>query len=153
MSIVVEPLSSALGAEIRGVDLRHDLSPEIRSQIVDVFSEHLVMLFRDQELTEELQFHFAGYLGEIGQRSLPQDQWPEGRDHNSAIMLISNIREKGKLIGSLPDGELWFHHEMCYVKAPAKVTLLYPVEVPAQGGNTRFANMYKAYDALSNTVK
>lgn len=68
MSIVVEPLSSALGAEIRGADLRHDLSPEIVSQIVDAFSEHLVILFRDQELTEEQQLHFAGYLGEIGQR-------------------------------------------------------------------------------------
>ncbi|MDA2932876.1 TauD/TfdA family dioxygenase [Acidobacteria bacterium AH-259-D05] len=153
MSIVVEPLSSALGAEIRGVDLRHDLSLEIVSQIVDAFSEHLVILFRDQELTEEQQLHFAGYLGEIGQRSLPRDQWPEGRDHNPAIMLISNIREKGKLIGSLPDGELWFHHDMCYVEAPPKATLLYAVEVPAQGGNTRFANMYKAYDALSDTVQ
>lgn len=123
------------------------------AQIVDAFSEHLVILFRDQELTEEQQLHFAGYLGEIGRRSLPPDQWPEGRDHNPAIMLISNIREKGKLVGSLPDGELWFHHDMCYVEVPPKATLLYAVEVPAQGGNTRFANMYKAYDALSDAVK
>ena len=153
MSIIIEPLSSALGAEVRGVDLRHDLSPEMVAQIVDAFSEHLVILFRDQELTEEQQLHFAGYLGEIGRRSLPPVQWPEGRDHNPAIMLISNIREKGKLVGSLPDGELWFHHDMCYVEAPPKATLLYAVEVPAQGGNTRFANMYKAYDALSDAVK
>ena len=153
MSIIVKPLSSALGAEIQGVDLRHDLSPEIVSQIVGAFSEHLVILFRDQELSEQRQLRFAGYLGEIGRRSLPPDQWPEGRDHNPAIMLISNIREKGQLIGSLPDGELWFHHDMCYVEAPPKATLLYAVEVPTQGGNTRFANMYKAYDALSDATK
>jgi taurine dioxygenase len=153
MSIVVKPLSPALGAEIQGVDLRQDLSPEIVSQIVEAFSEHLVLLFRDQALTEEQQLHFARYLGEPGRRSLPPDQWPEGRDHNPLIMLISNVREKGKLIGSLPDGELWFHHDMCYVQSPPKATLLYAVEVPVQGGNTRFANMCKAYEALSDTTR
>ena len=153
MPIVVEPLSSALGAEIRGVDLCRDLSPEMVSQIAQAFSEHLVILFRDQALTEEQQLGFAGCLGELGRRSLPPDQWPEGRDHNPFIMLISNVREKGKLIGSLPDGELWFHHDMCYVQSPPKATLLYAVEVPTQGGNTRFSNMYKAYDALSDAAR
>ena len=153
MSIVVEPLSSALGAEIQGVDLRQDLSPETVSQIAQAFSEHLVILFCDQDLTEDQQLGFAGYLGELGRRSLPPDQWPEGPDHNPAIMLISNLREEGKLIGSLPDGELWFHHDMCYVQSPPKATLLYAVEVPTEGGNTRFANMYKAYEALSDTIK
>ena len=153
MSIAVEPLSSALGAEIRGVDLRDDLSPEIVSQIAEAFGEHLVILFRDQELTEEQQVQFARCFGEPGLRSLPPDQWPEGPDHNPLVMLISNIREKGEPIGALPDGELWFHHDMCYVEAPPKATLLYAVEVPAQGGDTRFSNMYKAYEALSDTTK
>ena len=153
MSKIIKPLSSALGAEIRGVDLRHDLSAELVSQIAQAFSEHLVILFRDQELSEEQQLRFAGRLGELGRRSLPRDQWPEGPDHNPSIMLISNLREKGKLIGSLPDGELWFHHDMCYVEAPPKATLLYAVEVPTRGGDTRFANMYKAYEALSDTTK
>lgn len=153
MTLVVTPLSSALGAEIRGVDLRDELSPEVVSQIADAFSEYAVILFRNQQITEEQQLRFARYLGEVGQRSLPRDQWPEGQEHNPEIMLISNIRENGQLIGSLPDGELWFHHDMCYVEAPPKATLLYAVEVPSQGGETRFANMYKAYDVLSETTK
>jgi taurine dioxygenase len=153
MSIVVEPLSSALGAEIRGVDLRHELSEEIVSEIAEAFCEHLVILFRDQEISEEQQIRFARYFGEPGMRSLPPDQWAEGPDHNPLIMLISNIRQEGKLIGALPDGELWFHHDMCYLEAPSKATLLYAFEVPAQGGDTRFSNMYKAYDALSDATK
>lgn len=109
-------------------------------QIIGAFYEHGVILFRNQELTEDQQLRFARYFGELGERSLPRDRWPEGADHNPKIMLISNIRKKGKPIGSLPDGELWFHHDMCYVQSSPKATFLYAVEVPTEGGNTRFAN-------------
>jgi taurine dioxygenase len=153
MSMTIEPLSSAIGAEIRGVDLRDNLSGDLATQIIGAFYEHGVILFRNQELTEDQQLRFAGHFGELGERSLPRDRWPEGVDHNPKIMLISNIRKKGKPIGSLPDGELWFHHDMCYVQSPPKATFLYAVEVPTEGGNTRFANMYKAYDAISETTK
>jgi len=153
MSITIEPLSSAIGAEIRGVDLRDTLSGDVVTQIIGAFYEHGVILFRNQELTEDQQLRFAGHFGELGERSLPRDRWPEGADHNPKIMLISNIRKKGKPIGSLPDGELWFHHDMCYVQSPPKATFLYAVEVPTEGGNTRFANMYRAYDAIPDTTK
>jgi taurine dioxygenase len=68
-------------------------------------------------------------------------------------MLVSNIRKDGKPIGSLPDGEMWFHHDMCYVAEPHKGTFLYAIEVPNTGGNTRFTNMYKAYDCLPRALK
>ncbi|TDI09904.1 MAG: TauD/TfdA family dioxygenase [Acidobacteria bacterium] len=122
MSITIEPLSSAIGAEIRGMDLRDTLSGDVVMQIIGAFYEHGVILFRNQELTEDQQLRFARYFGELGERSLPRDRWPEGADHNPKIMLISNIRKKGKPIGSLPDGELWFHHDMCYVQSPPKTT-------------------------------
>ena len=68
-------------------------------------------------------------------------------------MLVSNVKKDGKYIGSLPDGEMWFHHDMCYDKAPHKGTFLYAMELLSTGGNTQFANMYAAYDKLSDDMK
>ena len=68
-------------------------------------------------------------------------------------MLVSNIRENGKLIGSLPDGEMHFHSDFCYLEKPAKGTFLYAIEVPSKGGDTLFLNMYKAYETLPPTLK
>ena len=68
-------------------------------------------------------------------------------------MLISNIREDGVPIGSLPDGEMMFHSDGAYSETPYKYTLLYAVEVPSVGGNTVFANMYRAYDTLPGDLK
>ena len=58
-------------------------------------------------------------------------------------MLISNIRENGVPIGALPDGEMWFHHDMLHADLPHKASCLYSLEVPKQGGNTLFASCYR----------
>jgi len=68
-------------------------------------------------------------------------------------MLISNIREDGKPIGALPDGEMHFHSDQCHQEIPAKATLLYAIEVPSKGGNTLFSNAYSAYEALPEDLK
>ena len=69
------------------------------------------------------------------------------------IMLISNIRENGKPIGALPDGEMFFHSDLCYTEHPVAGTMLYSVEVPRQGGNTLFADQYAAYETLPAELK
>jgi taurine dioxygenase len=68
-------------------------------------------------------------------------------------MFISNVKENGKAIGSLPDGEMWFHHDGCYKERPQRASFLYAIELPPVGGNTRFANMYKAYDAVPAALR
>jgi taurine dioxygenase len=68
-------------------------------------------------------------------------------------MIISNIREDGKQIGALPDGEMHFHTDQCHQERPAKATMLYSVEVPSVGGNTLFANAYLAYETLPDALK
>jgi taurine dioxygenase len=68
-------------------------------------------------------------------------------------MLISNIRQDGKPIGALPDGEMHFHSDQCHQETPAKATMLYKIEVPSQGGNTLLANTYLAYETLPADVK
>jgi alpha-ketoglutarate-dependent taurine dioxygenase len=154
MSLLVKPLAPALGAEIVGVDLREDLSPAILASIVDAWHEHLVILFRDQQLSEDDQIRFARHFGVLQQRPRPATERPEGAlTKYPETMLVSNIRENGKLIGSLPDGEMHFHSDQCYLERPAKGTFLYAIEIPSQGGDTLFLNMYKAYDTLPSALK
>ena len=68
-------------------------------------------------------------------------------------MLISNIREDGKPIGSAPDGELQWHSDQCHRERPAAGTFLYAIEIPSRGGDTLFANAYQAYETLPDRVK
>jgi taurine dioxygenase len=107
-----------------------------------------VILFRGQGLTEERQVRFAEKFG------------PPARIHTSqfvrghpAVMLISNIREDGKPIGALPDGEMQFHSDQCHQERPAMASMLYAIEVPGVGGDTLFANGYLAYETLPDEVK
>ena len=69
-------------------------------------------------------------------------------------MLVTNQRdENGNYIGSLQDGEMWFHHDMSYRPEPHKATLLHAIELPSNGGNTKFANQYLAYENVPDDLK
>ncbi len=153
IAIEVRPLSPALGAEITGVDLRDDLDDATFAAIEDAWHQNLVILFRAQELSEADQLRFARRFGELALRNRPKGTVNESDDHDPAVMLITNIRENGKPIGSLPDGEMTMHSDMAYLKVPCKATMLYAIDVPPKGGDTVFANLYKAYDALAPEVR
>jgi taurine dioxygenase len=155
MTLAIKPLSPALGAEISGIDLRQDVSEETFAEILDVWHKHLVILFRDQSLTEDDQIRFAQRFGELQKRTRPPEALNEvgHTKYPQLTMLVSNIRENGKLIGSLPDGEMQFHSDQCYLEKPATGTFLYAIEVPSAGGDTLFLNMYKAYEELADALK
>lgn len=142
------PLSAALGAEITGVDLRRNLDPGVCAQIRDIWHQNLVILLREQDLSEEDEVRFAEMFGPPAKIHTPQFV----RGH-PAVMLISNIREDGKPIGALPDGEMHFHTDQCHQERPAMASMLYAIEVPSVGGNTLFANGYKAYETLPAEIK
>jgi taurine dioxygenase len=101
-------------------------------------------------LDEDAQVRFAETFG-------PPARSTSGRTFkgvkNPAVMLVSNIREDGKPIGALPDGEMHFHTDQCHQATPAAATMLYAIEIPSKGGNTLFANAYKAYETLPNDIK
>ena len=148
------PLSRHIGAEIRGVDLSRPLTREVRDAIQAAWLDHLVLLFRDQELTQQNLLDVTTIFGRIGQLARPKAFRPPGFDGLlDNIMLISNIRENGEPIGALPDGEMMFHHDMLHVAVPHKGTCLYSVEVPSHGGDTVFANGYAAYETLPEAVR
>jgi taurine dioxygenase len=155
MPLEIRPLSPALGAEIFGVDLREELSAETVAKIIDAWHEHLVLLFKNQDLSEDDQIRFARHFGALQKRTRPAEAINEygHTKYPELTMLVSNIRENGKLIGSLPDGEMHFHSDQCYLEKPATGTFLYAIEVPSQGGDTLFLNMYKAYETLPADIK
>jgi taurine dioxygenase len=142
------PLSPALGAEILGVDLSQPMTDTLAAQLLDVWHQNLVILLRDQKLTEEDQVRFAECFGPPAKIHTKQFV----RSH-PAVMLISNIREDGKVIGALPDGEMHFHTDQCHQEFPAKASMLYALEIPSKGGNTLFSNAYAAYATLPDAVK
>src|SRR6266568_1485443 len=144
----VRMLSPALGAEILGVDLRAPLDDDRFGQILAAWHDHLVVLLRDQDLSEADQVRFAERFGPLA--TIHTKQFV--RSH-PAVMLISNIREDGKPIGALPDGEMHFHSDQCHQERPARASMLYAIEVPSTGGNTLFANAYRAYETLPPEVK
>lgn len=152
--IEIVPLSDALGAEVRGLDLTRDIDDASFAIIEQAWSDHLVLLFRDVRLSEDDQVRFARRFGALQGRPRPAAMRAEsGAVRHPEIMLVSNIRENGKLIGSLPDGEMQFHSDMCYIEKPAKGTFLYAIEIPTQGGDTLFLNTYKAYETLPADIK
>jgi taurine dioxygenase len=142
------PLSQAIGAEILGVDLSEPVDDHAFAQIRDIWHRNLVILLRDQELSEDDEVRFAEKFGPPAK--IHTEQFVRG---HPAVMLISNIREDGKPIGALPDGEMHFHTDQCHQERPAMASMLYALEVPSRGGNTLFANGYKAYETLPSDIK
>ena len=142
------PLAPEIGAEILGIDLSRPMSDELFALVQDVWHRSGVILLRDQHISEDEQVRFAERFGPIAYSTRGHYQ-----SKNPAIMIISNIREDGKQIGALPDGEMHFHTDQCHQERPAMATMLYSVEVPSVGGNTLFANAYRAYETLSDELK
>src|SRR5262249_52146823 len=137
-----------LGAEIIGVDLSEQIDDHTFAQIQDAWHRNLVILLRDQELSEADQVRFAEKFGPPAVIHTKQFV----RNH-PAVMLISNIREDGKPIRALPHGEIPFQSRPGPQEPPAKASMLYALEVPSAGGNTLFANGYMAYETLPDGIK
>ena len=147
------PLSKALGAEIRGVDLRAPLDEDTAREIEAIWNEHIVIVFPDQDIDIQQQRAFARHFGEIGTRARPGPKPPELDEYGADVMLVTNVRENSKPIGSLPDGEMMFHSDTPYFENPAKATLLFGLEVTATGGHTLFSNGYLAAETLPEHLK
>ena len=150
----VIPLSEALGAEIKGVDLTRPLDPKTVTAINDAWLEHLVIVFRGQDLSDEDQVRFGGYFGPVGDYLRPDTLRSEVmKERHRSVMFVSNIVENGEPIGTLPDGEMMFHTDTGYAQNPHKATTLYAVELPDRGGHTIFSNQYAVYDALPDRLR
>jgi taurine dioxygenase len=139
--ITVKPVAGALGAEICGVNLA-ELDAETFADIKAAWLQHLVVFFRNQSISPEQQIAFAKRFGEIHHHP-----FMKGMDDYPDILEI--IKEEGD---SKAFGEVWHTDQMFHPK-PAKATILYAKETPDAGGDTLFANMYLAYETLSEPMQ
>jgi len=141
-TIDVRQSAPALGAEIHGVDLAAGLSDEQFAEVRDAFHRYGVIFFRDQDITPEQHIAFAERWGAINVNRFFQavDGYP----------MIAEVRKEPHQETNI--GGSW-HTDHSYDTAPALGSILYALEVPPLGGDTLFAGMYAAYDALSDGMK
>jgi taurine dioxygenase len=151
MALTIDPIVSAIGAEISGVDLRQPLEDMTAKALRDAWSKHLVLLFRGQELGDEDLVRFSANFGTCD-KAPPNEAAVKGPGHVETlpeVTVISNVVEAGNPIGSLGSGDLVWHTDMSYHEYPADGSALYAIELPEHGGGeTGFLNMYAAYESL-----
>ena len=149
MTIEIIPSRSALGAEVRGVDLSKPLTDDAFMAIQQAWYDHIVLLFRGQKLSDDDLIRFSRHFGELDiAPASATDMAGSQEKSRPEIWIISNVLENGKPIGALGDKEAEWHTDMSYVAAPPMASVLYSLEIPKAGGDTSFANMYKALEAL-----
>ena len=140
--IVVQPVTGALGAEILNVDLADDLDNETVSEIFDAFLDHLVLFFHDQQITLEQHKDFARRFGPLHVHPLTAGM----PDHPEIVEVVKEADERHNW------GSGW-HTDLPILEEPPMGSVLYARDVPPFSGDTHFANMYLAYEALSDTMK
>jgi taurine dioxygenase len=132
----------ALGADVLGLDVRKDLDSDVMASVVNAFSRYQVLAFRDQDLTPDDQLTFALHFGEIDRYPFAQPL----RDHPGVVAIT---KEPGT---ELNFGGVW-HADSPYMRVPPRATVLYGVDIPSRGGDTMFADTYRAYEMLSDGMK
>ncbi len=153
--ITVRPLNPALGAEVRGVDMRQPLDAQTRQEVLDAWMQHLVLVFPEQKITDAEHVKFTRNFGEpeiFHQKIIKSASVPE-------IFRVSNVDENGKMmplsdptVKQLSLSQLW-HTDSSYRATPCVGSLLHGIEVSRTGGITCFTNMYEVYEALPDRLK
>ena len=146
-------MKAALGAEARCGDLR-SISNDTFARLHQAWLDNLVLLVRGQNLNDPQDLlAFGRGFGELERApGLVKGQKPK----DPALLemaIVSNIKEDGKPIGVLGDGEAVWHTDSSFYEVPPGASILCALEIPPVGGNTGFANMYKAYDAMSDELR
>lgn len=144
--VEVRPLSQALGADIGGIDAARAIDDAVFADIRAAWLAHHVLLLRNQQLTDAALVRFTSRFGEL--ETAPLFKGRRFVDEHPEVMIISNVTVDGREIGSLGNAEAFWHTDLNFVEEPPAASCLYAHEVPADGGNTGFANMEAAYAAL-----
>jgi taurine dioxygenase len=154
-TMTVHPLHPMIGNEIRGVDLSRELDGKTLGRIREAWAAGAVLLFRDQDISEHDQLRFAAHFGTICERVIPPagSSRPSGPEWTNVMMITDHVDEKGEPAGALGHGEMWFHTDKCYRERPHRFSFLYGIELPTQGGHTKFASLYAAYDRVPDGLK
>ncbi|MDX1433689.1 MAG: TauD/TfdA family dioxygenase [Gammaproteobacteria bacterium] len=148
MSIEINRLEPALGAEVSGVDLSGELDDETFADIHQAFVDHSVLVFRGQALDPVAQLAFSNRFGLPERHVISQFALPDHPD----VFVVSNLTRDGKLRGAIRAGQFW-HSDCSYMERPTLASFLHALEVPSSGGDTMFTSMAAAHDALSESMR
>jgi taurine dioxygenase len=140
-NIEITPVTAAIGGEVRGVDLREELSDVDVKILRQGLLDHLVLFFRDQHITDEQQLAFALRFG-------PMHVSPLQTVHQDApeIVVLNQVYPKG-------EGADEWHSDNTFLADPPMASILRAVQLPEVGGDTCFASMYAAYEGLSPAMQ
>lgn len=144
----VRPFSGATGAEIIGLDLAKPVNAEDFTRIHRAHLDHHVLVFRGQRISPDQQIAFSRRFGQLQIHVLKQfllAGHPE-------ILIVSNIIENGQNIGLGDAGKFW-HSDLSYKELPSLGSMLHAQELPSEGGDTLFADMHKAWDAVPDALR
>jgi taurine dioxygenase len=151
-ALQTRPLTPKFGAEILGVDLAQPVSEALFAQIEQTFNDSGVVLFRDQNISEDQHIEFSRRFGPL-EIHVRKDALMR---HRPEIFVVSNVHENGKPIGSVDAGQFW-HTDLSYKQVPSRGSLLLAREVPMRDGraigDTRFCSTTAAYEGLSDALK
>ncbi len=149
------PLSPAIGVEVKGIDLSQPIDEGTGQALRQAWAKNSILLVRGQDLDYDAQFAYARIYGDVAARVKPPVEKRSYRaDPDNPMQLVTNeLDDEGKPVGSLGDGEMWFHTDKCYVGKPHRASFLYAVEIPSEGGHTKFASLYNGYDRLPNDLR
>ncbi|MEM8498499.1 MAG: TauD/TfdA family dioxygenase [Pseudomonadota bacterium] len=143
MPLAVTPTNSSCGALVSGVDLSHELSDDLIAEIRSHWTEHKVLAFPDQHLSDDDLERFTLCFGEFGED--PFFGHIEGHEHIAAIQ--RNADEKTPIFAEI------FHSDWSFLDIPPAGTMLYGITIPPMGGNTLFADQVAAYESLPDALR
>ncbi len=146
MTLQVDRLSDALGGEINGIELRPDCGDDLIADIRAALLEHQVLVFRGQSLSPEQQVGFSRRFGDLVVRISGEFLHPE---YPEVLVLSNRVVDGGAEGASIAYAGQFWHSDLTYAARPSMGSMLHALEVAEEGGDTAWANMYMAYDALS----
>jgi alpha-ketoglutarate-dependent taurine dioxygenase len=141
MTIEITPLTATIGAEVHGVDLRDTLDDGTVETIRKGLLDHLVLFFRDQHIDDAQHLAFALRFGPLHVSPLATRY-----QESDAVVVLDQVNPKGE------GADVW-HSDNTFLADPPMGSLLRAVQLPSVGGDTCFASMYAAYDALSEPMR
>jgi len=148
-TLEIRPFDAPCGAEVIGLDLSRPLADEDFARIHRAHLDHHVLVFRGQDaLTPQQQIDFSRRFGPLQVHVLHQFGLPG----HPEILIVSNIKENGQPIG-LGDAGAYWHSDLSYMPTPSLGSMLLAQELPAEGGDTLFADQHRAWDALPAALK
>ncbi len=149
-SLDVSPASKTMGAIIAGEDLSRQLAAAATEMIKQAFRDRHVLVFREQKLNQEQMYSIASVFGEVEQHSVQQANGTKW----DAVHCITNLDARGRPAERPATSSTYFWHtDKSFLQVPALLTMLHAVELPPAGGDTEFADMTAAYQALPDPMK